>query len=988
MSSRWDDLDASKALEQTVHKELRAALDGRGFDVIHRGSATSHAPGGRADIEVRARDKSLFMLVELTKRKGASADGEFVSTTDHLQKAIDAGGYEHYGLLFAAPFVGARLRKNFLEYNRNRLDSPGRAYMLDFAGLEMIIDALSARDADVYPGSRWAQLFADDTWVRTGDDAQARQVAVETLLEERVDLLATLAEEARVENARMEQQLKQNIMKLEDKLRDRGITGDTANKTLIYLTFMRLFEEKQLQEGKAKVNRMSAIGFRKWADGENAAVREQKSNRLVNYLLELMRAEDPNLKISGLLNVGTEPIQLHEKVTDDLVKELVFKVYDDYDFIGTRLDILGVVFETLARRGEKDTRIGQFFTPEEVVNFGADIAELDPHDRVLDPAVGTARFLIAAMDRMLARAELAGGDVVGSRKSIKEKQLHGVDIDQWVATIAKMNMYIHGDGKSNVGTGNGLVIAERATLPQWGNGVHGKIDVVLTNPPLGDVDFNVAAKDWLALDPTTTATSGEFLRSLGVIPTYVKEEMDVTKLETRIEELDEQVDQIEAEPKTSTRDKKLKRLRDVRKHARARVIDLQTKIATDGGTILAQGNQLKGGALFVGAINQYLTDASASRINEPFEWRGGRAVIVLDEAILNTVNYAPTREFIRQNFFIKAIVSLGRPAFKYLAHTDAKTSILYAIKKPNTSVVQQEPIFYAHAEKVGYSATGQWIGSDLPDVLVQYGAFRQTIKSGYAGAIFQSAEVDHQITQLSGAGVGWHSQSVGGPNDRLDFYHARRIDLERQLRESGVPTTTLRELIMPRVGSAPVPSRTGEYDFAVVDRNAAMLRPKGLISTKYPASKLWMVEPGDIVVSGIDLVHGAVAVATANTAGHVMSQEMFAYSVIDREVVLPEFMVLLLRTAQTLAMVDGVVTGTSNRTRLGNASELLDVVVPSPPLIAEQEKIIDSLRQSHQAYWDTRDHLLVASEGAAAIWPVAVAVIDDEDMEDAAVVAQ
>ena len=57
--------------------------------------------------------------------------------------------------------------------------------------------------------------------------------------------------------------------------------------------------------------------------------------------------------------------------------------------------------QPLARRGEKDTRVGQFFTPQAVVDFCADIAQLRPTDVVLDPAVGTARFLIAAMVRML-----------------------------------------------------------------------------------------------------------------------------------------------------------------------------------------------------------------------------------------------------------------------------------------------------------------------------------------------------------------------------------------------------------------------------------------------------------------------------------------------------------------------------------------------------------------------------------------------------------
>jgi type I restriction-modification system DNA methylase subunit len=973
MASRWDDLDASRELEQAIHGDLKKALATRSVEVIHNGTSTTHAAAGKADIELRWADKSLLLLVEVTKRRGAAAEGEFVSTTDHLDAAIAAGGYERYGLLFSAPMIGARLRKNFLEFNRvrDRDTRPGRAFMLDFAGLQAILDELVSRDPALYPSSRWSRLLDSEYWAEATDDAQARQVAVAAILEEATGLREELADETRREHARIEQDLKKKIMTLEDKLRDRGITGDNANRTLIYLTFMRLYEEKQIDERIVDKNRMTSAGFRAWVASQNAQVQANHQNRFVNYLLTVIREEQPDLKAAGLLvNYDGTDVQLHQNVTDDLVEDLVFSVLDEYDFIGSRIDILGVVFETLARRAEKDTRVGQFFTPEEVVNFCANIVDLDPRDMVLDPAVGTARFLIAAMGVMLDRKAMDGRPVAEVEQLIKKDRLFGIDIDHWVATIAKMNMYIHGDGKSNVVAGNGLVVGDRSLLPSWPEGVNEQIDVVLTNPPLGEVNFLFASKDWAnAIRPDTAETDPTtYLRSLGVVPYTIKEEAAITTAQANLEKAETEIGELEKTEKTRARDRRLGALRGTRTRTRKRIEALEAAVASGNVTIVPGGQQLKGGALFIGAIHNFLRSASVHRSGEPYEWRGGRAVVVVDEAILNTPQYAQVRAFIREQFFVKAVFSLGRPAFTYLAHTDAKTSILYLIKKPDSQVQQQEPVFYDHAEKVGYSATGDWIGSDLPDTADIYAKVRSSIKNGYSGASYKADKVASSLAALEGFGDEWHVRSVGNKTDRLDYYHARRMDIESKLKDSNKNLCTLGDLIEPREQISPEPSRTGEYEFATIDRLTASIKSRGQVLTQYAARQLWVVHTDDIVVSGIDLVHGSVAVARSDVDGLVMSTEMFPYRVKAPEKVLPEYILLMLRTPDARALIEGMVTGTSNRTRLSSPGEILGMLLPKPPTKKRQQQMVDGLIRSHDQRAAANDALDAASALAAAEW--------------------
>ena len=987
MASKWDDLDASTQIEQAVTEDLRTAFETRGATVTHNGTATRHAPGGRPDIVVSADDRSLDLVVELTKSTGAAAEREFVSTTDHLNRWAEASKAAQTHMIFSAPKIGPRLRKQFLQFNRDQRTNgqPTRVFVVDFGGLQTLLETMSARDPKLVPVSRWAELFEDEAWEAAADDASARQVAIDLILAEETELRQEVEKETQQEIAQIEQDLKKAIAKLEDALRDRGITGDNANKTLIYLTFMRLFEEKRLREKDGDpYNRMTAGGFQKWVQSRDASVKKQKENRLVNYLLEVIREERDDLSQARLLLAADgSSVELHHNVTDSLVESLIFPVLDQYEFIGSRLDILGVVFETLARRGEKDTRIGQFFTPEEVVKFAVRVARPSASEVVLDPAVGTGRFLIWAMQAMLEQKSLPGQDPAEVERRIKSEQLLGSDIDTWVATIAKMNMFIHGDGKTNIANANGLVLGDRAHLTRYPDGIAGQVDLVLSNPPLGDVDFTSAAADWLRdAESGATATSGEYLASLGVVPTFVSEEQAAERLRADIEALRAEAEGHERDLDEGTHTSKTRRaLTSLRKRIKARetrLNELTTKIANGDITITASGAKMKGGALFMGAITNYLRPVSSARSSDPYEWRGGRVMVVLDEAILNTPAHSATRQYIRENYFVKAVVSLGRPAFKYLAHTDAKTSLLYAIRKPDgAGIQQQEQVFYAHAEKVGYDAKGNWIGSDLPAVADAFTAFETATMNAYGGATFAAADAANAYAQIESHDRSWYTAPVGGPGDRLDFYNARRSVLEAQLHDQGLPICTLGDLIEVAPVKHPHASRTGSYSFASIERNTASLKSKGSAVTQYKPGDLWVLEAGQIVVSGIDVVHGAVAVTDEGVEGCVMSKEMYAYRMRDGVDIRPETVVMLLRSASARAMIEGMVTGTSNRTRMSDVAQILDLLIPDPRQFDASDETVEALGRAHRLRDEAHMALRQAEALADSAWGSAAIATDD-----------
>jgi len=964
VASKYDDLDASTELEQVLAEDLRAALEGRGCEVVHNGtnSGGRHAPGGKADIEVRDRPNERLILVEVTRRKASSADGEFIAVKDHLMRAIRAGGYSDYGVLYVSPATSPRMSSTFRDLwnrGRERDDRTGRIVALDFEATEMMLTRLAESPSELYPASRFADLFA--RWEEAGDDSLARLLVQQAIFPEDAKLEVDLKEEAAEFAADRERRLKKELEKIEDDLRDRGVVGDDANRVLIYLTFVRLYEERR-QRLEGKYNRFTGEGFDRWRRDQPEAVKNRYGDRMVEALLHEI-AEDGDLLAAGLLRDskgGKHP--LHERVRDTFVVDKLLPVFDGYDFHIGRVDVLGAVFETLARRGEKDTRIGQFFTPQPVVNFAAETVPLTPRDVVLDPAVGTARFLIRAMALMLQGAENAQVE-----KAIRTERLLGTDIGSWVATIAKMNMYIHGDGKTNIREANGLVLGDRGVFAPFPDGLSGRVDVVLTNPPLGDTSHVVAVEDWKALGGGLGTDGSVLLARLGVIPMRVVEGQKLAEVERKLAESETEIDALEMalpEPGTQRRLQTARRTRDRRAD---RAAELRALIAS-GQTVQEPVNKsMKGGALFLGAIADYLKpvrDAGAKP-----EWRGGWGAVVVDEAILNTPEYGPVREFVRDRFYVKAIVSLGRQAFQYLAHTDAKTSVIFLVRKPEPGKAPAEPIFYAHAERVGYGPTGDWVGDDLPQVRLLFQAVRDAVLARYEEGWLDRSKAQQAAEGVPGFGTAFYVTADEGGSSRLDFFNARYLQRVRELRERFGDPPTLGRYLEAAPLEHPEPSRRGEYPFAEINRLTGTIRPKGLQTVGYSPRELWVVRAGDLVVSGIDAVKGSVAVAGADVDGMVMSLEMFAYRVKNPSEASPVYLQLLLRSRPARELLEGMATGTSNRTRLESAEQLLRLPVPPLPSIGQQRKVAETFDRSIAARRAALDSQEEAEATAAEAWP-------------------
>lgn len=743
--SKYDDLDARAELEQAIARDLNAALQKRGFSITHNGSDVGHAPAGQPDIVVHGRDE-VAILFEATKSRGAAQDRELNAVRAHLEDYKRDHPTQRCFAVFTSPATGRRMIDGIGDHNRQRAaeGKPDLRIMpMSFDVLELWAAELSGSPADFYPMSALVALMQRHEQFL--DDLRVRKLVVETLFPQE----DALREEVRRLEVERDQETLESLVKdlarLESHMRESGVaTGPAAIDVLIQLVFLKVHEEKRAARGQTNRFRNS-VAFEKYLS-DSVDARTRAEGRGVHRLFSDI-SQDPEFVGCGMFARGET---LPDSITDNFITARVMPIFEKYVFEGTRVDALGAVYEVLAMRSSKDVKVGQFFTPENVVRFMVDISGADYRDRVLDPACGTGRFLIHAMDVMLTLVEGSQErDKQSKAKSVCEDLLWGSDIDPRIARIAKMNMWIHGDGKTNILGGfeaNGLTLYRHPLTGSPTTTFDDAFDLVLTNPPLGDLNYTHIpfGGEGQTLEAQDPAVVGEAVARFPLLPHTDERVERIAKLEARLAEHNGQLALLESDLEAAPGDR---RLSGVVQRKRETVRRNQEQLDAANAELLAgapqtriTGSIMKGGALFLAAISSYLKPLS--RPDELAEWRGGRLVAVLDDSILNTDTYGPTRAYIREHYYIKAVISLSRDTFVPVSNTTTKTSILYAIKKTNPSDTQREPVFFAHAAKVGMDTKGRVCINDLAEIALAYDDFAARVRQAYVSGQFDLGSFD------------------------------------------------------------------------------------------------------------------------------------------------------------------------------------------------------------------------------------------------------
>lgn len=183
-------------------------------------------------------------------------------------------------------------------------------------------------------------------------------------------------------------------------------------------------------------------------------------------------------------DVFKEPIKI-----DDGTLKMTVSHLEGINFNKTDLDTKGVAFEQFLDGFFKGD-FGQYFTPREIIQFAVEMLQPQADDYVLDPACGSGGFLLYAMDYVRHVGEtLYDDDETAAFRhwhDFAKDRLFGIEINDEISRVAKMNMILHDDGHTNIVGFDALERMNRLT-DERRKLATGTFDLVLTNPPFGAV---------------------------------------------------------------------------------------------------------------------------------------------------------------------------------------------------------------------------------------------------------------------------------------------------------------------------------------------------------------------------------------------------------------------------------------------------------------------------------------------------------------------
>ena len=154
--------------------------------------------------------------------------------------------------------------------------------------------------------------------------------------------------------------------------------------------------------------------------------------------------------------------------------KMFLKVIDEFNY--DHSERLGDAFEYLLSVLGSQGDAGQFRTPRHIIDFMVEIVDPKKTETVLDPACGTAGFLISSYKHILKANTDANGNSIltPDEKGRLAQNFKGYDISPDMVRLSLVNLYLHGFADPHIFEYDTLTSQDR-----WNE----YADVILANPP-------------------------------------------------------------------------------------------------------------------------------------------------------------------------------------------------------------------------------------------------------------------------------------------------------------------------------------------------------------------------------------------------------------------------------------------------------------------------------------------------------------------------
>ncbi len=292
------------------------------------------------------------------------------------------------------------------------------------------------------------------------------------------------------------------VDKLANKFAGAGVTNPVSYiEQISFLFFLKMLEE--WDDASAQAGRISGKKSISIFGGENDKYRWSVWSQIPNNEEMLKFVRDEVLDFMKTLQDHDDTKRFFNDVRfmipDAITMREVVDIISPINFSQIDADVKGDAYEHLVAKLTTSGRNGQFRTPRHIIRTIIQMVDPKLGQTILDPACGTAGFLLAAFEYITAinseRPEqitaengstyIKGhGDNLseGDWEKLQKKTLWGFDVSPDISKIALMNMILHGLDASNIYRRDSLAGASDKFETE-------SYDIVLANPPFASKDI-------------------------------------------------------------------------------------------------------------------------------------------------------------------------------------------------------------------------------------------------------------------------------------------------------------------------------------------------------------------------------------------------------------------------------------------------------------------------------------------------------------------
>ena len=245
----------------------------------------------------------------------------------------------------------------------------------------------------------------------------------------------------------------------------------------IGMVALEYYEEKIKIENKKDATKMY------WED-----CNDEKSQKIVGNVIEYINQLESDTDFGEFANLEfvKETITSGKGKKALIDKEDVKRIYEVIDSMrplhGCGFDLFGAVYEMFASSKEKK-EFGEYFTRRHYAHILAKILLKDENYfdeqkkfKILDLACGTGGFLTESFKVLMNNYEKTDTFNKDTKKFLEKECFYGVDVREENISRTKLNMFLVGDGHTNMTDKNSLKY----------NFKNQEFDYIITNPPYGN----------------------------------------------------------------------------------------------------------------------------------------------------------------------------------------------------------------------------------------------------------------------------------------------------------------------------------------------------------------------------------------------------------------------------------------------------------------------------------------------------------------------